>query len=315
MNLELQRGYWNLVLERDTLKNILLSDRYAILSLPEIFKVKHKEDIKRLEDVALLVIKKYIDLFYRKNAKSFETENLRYEGFKQLPFPFISENRHGYIVQIDRREKELIMEIRNLTKDMKRLLKEDTETLPRVYFDGSLFVPILLQSKKIDKISPAGLVESEKRFVLELKDYLQTHKSKFSFEIYLLRNYPFSGVGFQLQWAGFYPDFIMWVKKGRQQTIIFIDPKGLEHAKGLEDEKIQFATREIKEIERKLGNNNIILESFILSKTSYNQLIDRMTPSPSKDEFIKHHVLFLEDKDWPEKLLCSSVLTANDHRF
>jgi len=74
--------------------------------------------------------------------------------------------------------------------------KEDAKTLPRVYFDKHLYVPILLQSKNIDKISPAGLVE---------------------------------GVGFQLQWSSFYPDFIMWLKNGKRQIIVFIDPKGLEH--------------------------------------------------------------------------------------
>ncbi|MEO0128372.1 MAG: restriction endonuclease subunit R, partial [candidate division WOR-3 bacterium] len=306
-----QRGYWNLVFDREILKNILLSDRYILLSLPEIFDVKYEEDIKRLENIALLVIKKYLDLFYRKNAKHFETENLCYGDVKQLPLPLISENEQGYIVQIDKREKQLVEKIRNLTKDLEKLLKEDTTTLPRVYFDGSLYVPILLQSKEIDKISPAGLVESEQKFVLGLKDYLKTFKDKLKFEVYLLRNYPFSGVGFQLQWAGFYPDFIMWIKKGEKQTIVFIDPKDLEHTKGLDDEKIVFAGFKpedseaitIKEIERKLNKENVILESFILSKTSYEKLIEGKTSPPSKEEYIKRHVLFLEDKDdWPKEL-------------
>ncbi len=299
-----QRTYWNLVFKRDTLKSILLSDRYTILSLPEIFEVKYEKDIKLLEDIALMVIKKYLDLFYGKNAKRFETENLRYDKVKQLPLPLVSEKRQGYIIQIDKREKELVKKIRNLTKDLKRLLKEDTKTLPRVHFDDSLYVPILLQSKKIDKISPAGLVESEQEFVLGLREYLKKHKDKFPVEVYLLRNYPFSGVGFQLQWARFYPDFIMWIKKDERQTIVFIDPKGLEHTKGLDDEKIQFAKNEIKELERKLGKDNVVLESFILSKTSYKQLIKGTTSPPSKDEYINQHVLFLET-DWPERLFAA----------
>ncbi|HQE25191.1 MAG TPA: DEAD/DEAH box helicase family protein, partial [Candidatus Atribacteria bacterium] len=165
---KVQRNYWNLVLEKDTLKNILLSDRYTLLSLPEILEVKDEEGSNRLEDIALLVIKKYVDLFYRKNAKRFETKNLRYDKVKQLPLSLLSEGKQGYIVQIDKREKELVREIRDLANDLERLLEEDTRALPRVYFDGSLYVPILLQSKEIDKISPAGLVESEQDFVVEL---------------------------------------------------------------------------------------------------------------------------------------------------
>ena len=133
-------------------------------------------------------------------------------------------------------------------------------------------------------------------------------------EIYLLRNLPKSGVGFQLQWASFYPDFIMWIKNGKKQSIVFIDPKGLEHTKGLDDEKIKFAgftdkddkeTVTIKQIEQNLGKGNIILESFIISKTSYNKLIKGGTKLHSKDEYINHHVLFLDDKDWPERLFGS----------
>jgi hypothetical protein len=109
-------------------------------------------------------------------------------------------------------------------------------------------------------------VKSECRFVQGLREYLKNNKDKFSdVEIFLLRNYPFSGVGFQLQWSKFYPDFIMWTKEGRRQTIVFIDPKGLEHTKELDDEKIQFAKDEIKQIKRTLGRDDIALESFILS--------------------------------------------------
>ena len=306
-----QRGYWNLIFDIDTLKSILLSDKYRILSLPEIFEIKSKENMKRLEDVAILVLKKYIDLFYRKNIKQFETENLSYDKVQQLPLPFISEGKQGHIIQIDKRKTELLEEIKNLKQDLNKLQKEDTTI--GVYFDGSLYVPILVENKEIDKISPAGLVESEKKFVIGLREYLKKQRDKLNIEVYLLRNYPFSGIGFQLQWSGFYPDFIMWVKKDKKQIIVFIDPKGLEHTKGLDDEKIVFAGFKpgdseavtIKEIEQRLNKENIdiVLESFIVSKTSYDELIKGTTNLPPKEEYIKRHVLFLEDYDWPEKLL------------
>ncbi len=308
-----QRNYWNLVFDGDDIKNILLCAKYKILAPPDVFEVKDERDIKRLEDIALLVIKKYLDLFYRKNARRFESENLKPEKGVQLPLPFVSDRSQGYIVQIDRRKAKLLKEIRNLRNDLNKLLQDDQKTLPRVYFDGSLYVPILLQSKEIDKITPAGLVESEKDFVSGLKSYLQKNNDQLEgVEVYLLRNYPFSGVGFQLQWAGFYPDFIMWVKKGAQQIITFIDPKGLEHTKGLDDEKIQFANGEIKELEAKLHNENIKLASFILSRTSYQQLIMGLAKYPSKDDYIQNNVLFLEDKEgdnsWP-KLLIEKILS------
>jgi len=301
---KITKGYWNLVLTRDGLKNILLSDRYKILTLPEIFEVKSHNNVIKIEDIAILIIKKYIELFYRKYAKRFEMENLYYGTVGKQHILSLFERpgkKFSYTVQIDKKEKNLIEEIRKLAQNFKKLIREDTKTLPRIYFDKHLYVPILLQSKKINKISPTGLVESEKEFIVGLKEYLKKNKNKFSgVEIYLLRNYPKSGVGF-FNLSGFYPDFIMWIKTGRKQFIIFIDPKGLEHTKGLDDEKIKLS-EDIKQLEQKLGKKNVILESFILSKTSYEKLKKGRISPPSKDEYINHHVLFLDDKNWLEKL-------------
>ncbi len=322
LEFKVQRNYWNLVFDRKTLEKIILSGIYEIQSLPEIFEVKDEQSIKLLEDIAPLVIKKYLDLFYRKNAKRFETENLRYDKVKQLPLPRVPElvseksygyeESYGYIVQINKKKKKLVNKIRELTEDLERLTKEDTETLPRVYFDGSLYVPILIKNTEIDKISPEGLVDSEKKFVMGLRKYLK--KQNFSYEVYLLRNYPFSGVGFQLKWAGFYPDFIMWVKKGERQIIVFIEPKGLVYTKVLDDEKILFAKKDIKQLEQKLCNKNVILESFILSSTPHIKLVEGSEESPTEDEYINNHVLFLDDDNWPEKLFnnsCNKYLSLN----
>ncbi|MFN6991788.1 MAG: hypothetical protein ACK4MM_03580, partial [Fervidobacterium sp.] len=310
LEFKIQRNYWNLVFEKDTLRSILLSDRCTVLALPEVFEVKRKQDIEKLEEIALLAIKKYIDLFYRKNAKQFETENLRYDTVKQLPLPIISQGKQGYVVQIDKSKEQLIKKIKNLTKNLEALLKDDNETLPRIYIDNSLYVPMLLKNNEIIKISPAGLVESEKKFLEGFRKYWQEHKDSLHFDVFLLRNTPFSGVGFQLKWAGFYPDFIMWVKNEKKQTIVFIDPKGLEHTKGLDDEKIVFAgcrneanteVITIKFIEKEL-KGEVKLESFILSETPYEELIKGQAEPVAKEEYEKNHVLFLDDPDWPEKL-------------
>lgn len=299
-----QRGYWNLVFGKDLVKNILLSDRYTITSSKEIFDVKNEKDLKRIEDVALLVIKKYLDSLYRREAKRFETSNLKYVEIKQLSLPFIT-GEPKYTVKVDKRQQDLIKKIRKLADDLSKLQADSPsdEELPRIYFDRSLYVPLLLQSKSegIKQISPPGLVESEKKFVIGLKEYWNKHKDEFSWELYLLRNLPSSGIGFQLKWSKFYPDFIMWVKKGDKQVIVFIDPKGLVYSKGLDDEKIQFA-KEIEELSRKLGNPNISLKSFILSVTPREALKKGTVTSLSEEDYQKHNVLFLDDENWTEHL-------------
>ena len=314
------KGYWNLVLDRESLKNLLLSDRYKILALPEIMEVRTYDDVERVEDVSILIIKKYTDLFYRKYAKRFETAHMRYEKVtsKQLEL-FVSEdrNKYSYRVEIKKTDEkgkpiniDLIKKIKGLVKDLDKLIKEESEELPRIYFDSHLYLPILIQSDKIDRISPGGLVESEKEFVSGLREYLKKNSDGFSgSELYLLRNYPRSGIGF-FNLSGFYPDFIMWIKRGKRQNMVFIDPKGLEHTKGLDHEKIKLKD-DIKQLEQKLDKENIVLESFILSITDYEQLKKGETVFPSKEEYIDHHVLFLKDKDWPERLFRSLSISTN----
>jgi len=309
-------GFWNLVINKEVLRNLLLSNRYNILTLPDAFDIKTQKDVKRLEDIAILVIKKYIEKFYRKYANQFETEHLRYDTFSnqkgQLLLPFVSETGEKYVVQIDKEKKELINKIRALVKDLAKLIKEETEELPRIYFDKHLFLPILIKSNKIDRITPAGLEESEEKFIKDLRNYLRENKDRFKdYEVYLLRNFPKSGRGFRLQWAEFYPDFILWIKKGEKQIMVFIEPHGLEHSKGLNDEKIRFAGVNdsegitIKKIEQEINKKekkNLILEYFLLSQTPYERLIQGEVRPPSKSEYEKNHVLFLDDSSWTEKL-------------
>lgn len=100
--------------------------------------------------------------------------------------------------------------------------------------------------------------------------------------------------------SGFYPDFIMWLKIVKKQTMIFIDPKGLQHTKGLDNQKIKLSD-DIKDLEHVLGEKDIFLESFILSHTPYEKLVEGRTSPEPKEEYIKKHVLFLDNKEWPEQ--------------
>jgi len=311
------KRYWNLIIDEGIVKNLLTSNRFTLLLPKDAFEVKTQKDIKKLEDIAISIIKKYIEKFYERNAKIFETSNLTYKTVEnqkqQLLLPFISEDKEKYIVQIKKDKQKLINEIKNLITRLEELYTQESEELPRVYIDNHLFLPLLIKSKEIDKLTPEGLVESEKKFIIDLKYYFKNNKEKLKdYEIYILRNFSKSGVGFQLQWFKFYPDFIMWIKRDNEQIIVFIEPHGLEHSKGLNDEKIQFARSTnpqmitIKEIEQKLKQKqkkDFRLEYFLLSATKYDDLEKGTVDFPSKEEYENNHVLFIyDDVNWPEKL-------------
>jgi hypothetical protein len=107
----------------------------------------------------------------------------------------------------------------------------------------------------------------------------------------------------------------MWVKYQKKQIICFLDPKGLEHEKRLESEKVKLH-KKIKEIEKQLNNNDIILESFVLSITTYNDLTEGLVNPPPKEEYENNHILFLSSGwfVWQEQLfgiLEKSIIANN----
>ncbi len=295
-----QKGYWNLVYDERILKTIVRS--YEIVAYSdEIFQIKNLEDLDRIEEMIVLILKNYIDSYYRRQESLFEKNHFYYKKIGEYSnLPLFSDKKLLYQLSINKDKKELIEKIKKIVSNLDKLIKETDEYLPRIYFDRSLFLPLLLKNEKIDKITPEGLVKSEFLFLQALKDYLEKNKNKLSYEIFLIRNLPFSGIGFQLKWSKFYPDFILWLKREDKQILVFVDPKGLIYSKGINDEKIVFATRDLCEIEKKLNNKNIILESFILSETPYEELIKGEDKIIEKNEYIKNHVLFLDDKDWPK---------------
>jgi len=303
------KRYWNLIIEENVIKGLLISDKFKLLLPENFFEVKTKDDVRRLEDLAILIIKKYIEKLYERKAKIFETSHITYKKLedhkKQLLSAILYEDNPKYIIQIKKDKQEVIAKIKSLINNLEKLYKTESEELPRVYIDKHMFLPILIKSDKIDKILPEGLVESEKEFIIGIRDYFKNNKNK-NFEVYILRNFSPSSLGFYLQWSKFYPDFIMWIKKNDIQAIVFVDPKGLSYTKTLEDEKIQFS-KEIKELEKKLNNKNVILESFIISKTEYKDLVKGMVSYPQKNEYIENNVLFLQDRNWCE-ILFNSIL-------
>ena len=137
--------------------------------------------------------------------------------------------------------------------------------------------------------------ESEYQFVKDLKEYCEDNKKDFEEagkELFLLRNMSRGrGVGF-FEAGNFHPDFIMWLLHGGKQYVTFIEPHGLLH-EGPASKKILFHEK-IKEVEKRLNDPEVILNSFILSWTK--QI--RLDWGLSKKELEKRHVLFMtEDKD------------------
>lgn len=119
--------------------------------------------------------------------------------------------------------------------------------LPRLYFDHHLYAPLFVEQPFIERggqlvlfgaaqagvrMSPPALVESEARFVHDLRTFWQSACTTAEWEndeLYLLRNQAKTGLGLFIG-VEFYPDFLLWLKRGERQALAFIEPKGLGRA-------------------------------------------------------------------------------------
>lgn len=69
---------------------------------------------------------------------------------------------------------------------------------------------------------------------------------------------------------GFKPDFIFWLKKGNQYTLLFIDPKGTEHTDGYR--KIDGYARMFEKKVYDYDNLQVCVKLFFRTKKSENVL-------------------------------------------
>jgi len=108
------------------------------------------------------------------------------------------------------------------------------------YVTNHYYIPLILsEDEKTDYITHIIKTPSEIKFVNDLEEYLTKEDNKFKEldwwlfskidqtldEIYVPYYNPNAN-----KISPFYPDFIFWIKKGKQYLIIFVDPKGTEHA-------------------------------------------------------------------------------------
>jgi len=121
--------------------------------------------------------------------------------------------------------------------------EEDFETAHKKikikYVANHYYIPLILsEDEKVDYIKHIIKTPSEVRFINDLEDYLVSSNNKFQQfdwwlfskldegldEVYIPYYNPNTN-----KISCFYPDFVLWLAKGINYFIVFVDPKGIEH--------------------------------------------------------------------------------------
>lgn len=293
-----QKEYKNLRIEKDVLKEIMEKGLYRLYCSEECVSPTQFRDIEQVERTVKTVLRSYIKSFYSEREEEWESTHMEYKTLDKndgnLSFG-------SYNLKVPKSKEKLLGDIQDLLEKKEKLYKEELGDL-NVYFDRHIYQPLLLKYNEDIKIEPYGasLNEGERKFVEDLRTFLEENKQDGSLEkteVYLLRNQQKRGIGFYKA-GNFHPDFILWIKQKEKQHIFFLDPHGLIHSMHLDDPKV-LLSKKIKNLEDSLGNENISLESFIISVTEF----DDISTESSKGEYEERNVFFQEDEDYINKIL------------
>ena len=311
------RRFSNLLIRQELLRPILEAGEKAYLLEVEesVVNPKSHDDRQRLQEAVTNILRRYADVLYRQRQARWESKHLAYRQLDHTDDNFrfnIGEHEDAgkYIVKVPRENNELAKEIEKLIADCKSLYQEDQGALPRIHFDRHLYQPLLVEKDGVTS-SPPGLNDNERKFVADLRNYCASASDALpeGTELFLLRNLTRGkGVGF-FESSGFYPDFILWVKSGDQQRIVFIEPHGMRDAKAyINDEKARLHEHLpglAREIASHSAGPDVQLDSFIVSATKYDDLRESYDNGTwSRDDFEDKHILFPESGDGYSYIAC-----------
>lgn len=295
-----ERGWFNLNITQKEIPLLLVDHSWYRLLIPAVdLEFNSFEKVDLWQEIALALLKKYVERYYSFRKREWELPHLEYQDLTdEDPNLLVHEGRAGgyYQILIESSKEEIISKITELKHliETGNLQPWEFRGIKAIWFSHHLYQPLLYLDKKIIEISPIPLNSGERDLVEDLKSFYEREGKFFEGkELYLLRNLSRGrGIGF-FEAGNFHPDFILWLISGSCQYIAFIDPKGIRNLAPT-DPKIQFYNT-IKEIQDRMEDPNVILESFIISNTPSN--IMKKLWSLDKEAIQSMHILFqIEDR-------------------
>ncbi len=290
-----EKAWWNLNLQKDEVPLLLSDSSWYTLYIPrDEMDFRSFEQVRHWQEIAVALLCKYCDRFYKTHKADFEKDHLEYRDLTDNDGNFIED----YLFLIDQSRQDIVTKLGEIKTIIQsgQLRNFDFQGVMTLMFGQHLYQPLVYANNDLVEVKPTPLNDGEKDFVLDLQKFCDKKKDFFAGkELYLLRNMTRGrGIGF-FEAGNFYPDFILWVLTPGRQFVSFVDPKGLRNTKGLDDPKIAFH-KTIKMIEGDLKKQDasITLNSFIISNTPY-QAVGWWERGLTKEDLEARNVLFQKD--------------------
>jgi hypothetical protein len=290
-----ERGWFNLNIPRDSTLQLLQRTDWYTLYIPAAELESTRFDrVRRWEDIAIALLKKCCDRLYKHREQGWLYEHYEYHELTEGDDNFMQE----YRLLIERSADDIAARLDELKQIItsKQFKDWSFRNLQALCFEQHLYQPLLHFKSSLVEVTPVSLNDGERDFVCDLRKFFNERQGYFkNRELFLLRNMSRGrGVAF-FEANNFHPDFILWLLTDDKQYVTFVDPKGLRNLDGMDDPKILLHTT-IKNLENRLADADVILNSFIISNTPSRDV--SWWRNNTKVELEKNHVLFQdEDKD------------------
>jgi hypothetical protein len=324
------KGWTNLALPRSVLtddgrmvpltQHLLAQEGWYEVRAPDrLLEVTSLKHLELWQQLASELLATYADAFYRQRKGRYETEHSRVVWLHELPETerekyFPKDNKYEILVDPEEgnHAKGLIDWIEVLAKKIQKRQFDDVyppgDQHGILHASGSaqhLYNPLLHspdRNKQTLRVvtRPTALNVGEYRFVCDLQEWLSRSPALLDgVEVFLLRNESKTGTGF-FDIGGFYPDFMLWIVRGNEQWLTFVDPKGLGRISDLQGwSKVQL-WKTLKEIEERNPGLSVHLDSWLVSVTERDQSpIGFENPATA---FTNHVVLQRIDSSYIERL-------------
>ncbi len=298
-----QKGWRNLAVARRTVERLLQSDDwYELYMTEERLRSGGFQRVRELEDIAVDLLAAYADRFWRKQRRRWEHTEIEVVALDEND----PNNPGAYELHVDATQERLIADARKLQQDIEEGLILWYGALKVGVVGGQkahAYRPLLYAEKdRVVTIQPVPLDLNEKKVVQDL-EFLALRGGPLlqDRELFLIRNLTRGrGVSF-FDDFGYYPDFIVWLKDGGVQHMLFLDPKGLSRFGLKESEKTKLHS-EIKEVEKRVREDdpNLRLHAYVLSVTPPGEIGGELQ---SKGVWEQKGVYFLSDADCLQKVI------------
>ena len=124
-----------MIVQPDVPRQIIADgDLYRLIAEESVVRPQSIEDVDRLQEAAICILRKYVDAFYRVRRERWESGRMIYKPLDErdpnLSFSREPEAKGQYVVSIRQSEHTLISEIEKLIDEGERLYAEEQRNCP-----------------------------------------------------------------------------------------------------------------------------------------------------------------------------------------